>query len=90
MIITILVLIIIIILGAGFFIFMRLNNYMEKIENKISETLVIQENIKQSFKNALVDSSFLLDDGKLKKSYMEETKVNIYNGNNLKDEEVEF
>jgi len=89
-IIWILIILNIILIGVFFFVMVRLNGYIEKLEQKVQEVLTVQENMKQSFRNILVDSSFLLDDGKIKKTLMEESRVNIYNGNNLNEEGVEF
>lgn len=90
MIIAILIIVLLFIVGAFFFIMIRLNDYIQKLEEKIESTLTIQENMKQSFRDVLADKSFLLDDGKIKKTIMEETRTNIYNGNNLNEESVEF
>jgi len=72
------------------FIIVRLNKYMEILERKIDSQTVIIENVKQSFRNIMTDGSFLLDDGKIKKTIFEEDKVSIYNGTSIQDEGIEF
>jgi hypothetical protein len=57
-----------------------------QLENKIEEAAVIIENLKQSFRDTLIDSSFLLDDGKMKKMIIQDDHKNfIYNGVNLEE-----
>jgi len=64
-----------------FILLFKINKYLEKkIEPTIQETLDIQENLKQTFKKVLVEESFLLENGKLKKAPIEEERDIIING----------
>lgn len=84
---TIIVAVLIVLLVAfallAFYLFYKLNEYITHLESKIEETLIITQNLKQSFRNVMIDSSFLLDDGKIKKQLIQDDKTSIYNGVNL-------
>ena len=59
-------------------------------KNSIKQNIEITQNLKQSFKDALVDDSFLLDDGTIKKLQYQKEKNVIYNGLKLDEEIKEF
>jgi len=61
----------------------RLNSYISKLENSIIEARDRIENLTQSFKNVLVDETYLLDTNKLKKDLFQVEKPLIYNGENI-------
>lgn len=61
-----------------------------QLEKKIENSTVIIENLKQSFKDVMIDSSFLMDDGKMKKMIVQKEKNMIMNGINLETSVVEL
>ena len=76
--------------GLNVYFLIRLNKYLSIIENSIKQNIEITQNLKQSFKDALVDDSFLLDDGTIKKLQYQKEKNVIYNGLKLDEEIKEF
>jgi len=85
-IITCLVVFLLLTVFFGFLLFSRLNQYIIQLENKIENTTVIIENLKQSFRDVMVDASFLLDDGKMKRMPIQKEKNMIYNGIDLEEQ----
>lgn len=67
----------------------RLNKYLNsKLEPLIEENIKLTENLKQTFRDVLIDNSFLLDDGKLKKTELQKEKNIIVNGIKLEESSI--
>lgn len=67
-------------LAFTFFLFKKINAYISKVESIVQDNLTLTENLKQTFRDILIDSSFLLDDGKLKEAVFDKEKPPIING----------
>jgi hypothetical protein len=63
---------------------------MQTLEERISKNIQVTENMKQSFRDVLADSSFLLDDGKIKPAPIQKEKNIIINGNPITEEGKEI
>ncbi len=89
MIITIIILslVLIAVITVTFILFKKLNAYISKIEVVIQQNLELTENLKQSFRDVLVDHTFLMDDGKIKPMLIQKEKSAIINGLGARVEE---
>lgn len=67
----------------------KLNIYITKIEEKLSEQIKLTENLKQSLKEIIAEG-FLKNDGRLKSFVMPKERNIIYNGIKLTEEEKEI
>jgi len=64
------------------FLIYRLNKYLNnRIEPTVLDCIEQLENLRQAFKDVLVNETFLLDNSKLKKLPIEKEKDIIVNGN---------
>ena len=77
-------------LYLSFFIFKGLNSYIASLEDKIAKNIQVTENLKQSFRDVLLDATFLLDDGKIRPTPIQKEKNIIINGNPVIEEGKEI
>lgn len=63
-----------------FYVFFKLNRYIQSLEDKVQRYLTVTENLKQSL-TEIVAEGYLQNDGRLKKfSYQKENRNRIVNG----------
>lgn len=88
--IIILIIIILLIIGCSVYLFYKINKYINSLELKIQDNTIVIENLKQSFRDVLINENFLLDDGKITKTLLERKVPQVYNGNMLTEQGVDF
>lgn len=62
------------------YLIIRLNTYIETLESKLKESIHLTQNLKQTLLDILVDKSYLLDDGKVKKDLYQKDIDPMING----------
>lgn len=78
-----------VLIGILFYVLYRMNVYLSTLEKRLSDQVILTENLKQSMKEIIAED-FLQNDGRLKKFQIQTERHTIFNGVNIDEEYTEI